>query len=272
MKLYHTREGSLEPPLTTEPTATQLVSNTQEFDPQVAWFGKLITQHDRTVTHSCKTSCPQIDPIAFSFISGSDVPARVTQGLRKAIYSYTYHLLPIPAPNTDVLRGSEWWREVQRNTACESNPWQRQRTCPSPRRDNQEEHPRGAFRPSGSTAQLSWRSQQQSCLRGQEGNGCDHFQVYFSFCPKEPKCQEFLCFDAKFVFHVHRLHHHSSVYSLSAYICQVSSKTKLRIIGPVALSWWLGQCVGIWMPSTIPPTVPLWNLFWANSLIQKVWA
>lgn len=136
MKLHHTREGSLEPPLTTEPTATQLVSNTQEFDPQVAWFGKLITQHDRTVTHSCKTSCPQIDPIAFSFISGSDVPARVTQGLRKAIYSYTYHLLPIPAPNTDVLRGSEWWREVQRNTACESNPWQRQRSCPSPRRDN----------------------------------------------------------------------------------------------------------------------------------------
>lgn len=136
MKVYHTREGRLEPPLATEPSATQLVSNTQEFDPQVAWFGKLIAQHDRTVTHSCKTSCPQIDPIAFSFISRSDVPARVTQGLRKAICSYTYHLLPTPAPNIDLLRGSEWWREVQRNTACESNPWQRQRACPSLRRDN----------------------------------------------------------------------------------------------------------------------------------------
>lgn len=36
MKVYHTREGRLEPPLATEPSATQLVSNTQEFDPQVA--------------------------------------------------------------------------------------------------------------------------------------------------------------------------------------------------------------------------------------------
>ena len=106
MKFYHTREGSLEPPLTTEPTAIQLVCNTQEFDPQVARFGKLIADHDRAMAHNSK-DLPQIDPIASSFISRSDVPARVTQGLRKAIYNYTYNLLPIPEPNTNVLRGSE---------------------------------------------------------------------------------------------------------------------------------------------------------------------
>lgn len=102
--------------------------------------------------------------------------------------------------------------------------------------------PRGVFRSSGSTAlQPSYPegAKSQTLWEGKSWSGCEHFQVYLSFCPEEPRCQVSCCSDANLGFHAHRQHHHSiTMCTHSLPHKPTSSKAKLGIDGPVTQSWW----------------------------------